>query len=537
MNMRKIIIAADLLQRVRSRCKKKHNAAAWLIACLFLTIEAVAFLNGATAASLHTAFEKSNFIRMTTSAEISIFLDDISSRYKTSKKQILGKSAQGRPMEALFLSKEMVHLFSIPPSPTRLTVMIIGSQHGTEPSGAEAILILARDIVDGPLQSVLNSMNLILIPNGNPDGRDNYRRVNGNEVNLSTNFIALSEPETRAINDVLIRWRPSVILDVHESAIFKRKSLALQGYMTNFEAQFETANNPNIDREILDYSREILLSEIIARVEARGLPARHYIGEITSIHQPIQHGGLSIRNLRNKAGISGAFSFLLENRLDPPFGDFKTPRNIRVRVDKQYCCITAFLDVCSRHQAEILRRSKAAHQKWRETRSENLAHLYSSYACDPARPKISLTLLRLDTGKPTDLSFDYYGRITNRHSLEMPAAYLITAHTDEMIRLFGFHHIEYEIITTPTKFAEGVERIETAVKNSIRSKQSGCVLADTGSLLIRLRQPAGRLIPLLLEPLSNSSIFLDPAYSAFIETGKNFFLYRLRDLGPFEKRR
>jgi hypothetical protein len=542
--MRKIKtnILTGKLKKFRDWWKIQSVIAEWLIACFFLNLSAMVFIGSANATYLQTGLEKSKFKRLTTSAEISQFLDDLSSRFRTAKKLVIGRSAQGRLMEALFLSEEMARFCDNPPFSPRLSVMIIGSQHGTEPSGAEAILFLARDILAGPLKSILNSMNLILVPNGNPDGRDNHRRVNGNSVNLSTNFTTLSEPETRAINDILIRWQPSAVLDVHESAIFKRKSLAVQGYMTDFEAQLEIANNPNVDRGIIEYSREKILPEIIARLEAQGLPARHYIGEITSIHQPIQHGGLSVRNLRNKAGMSGAFSFLLENRLDPPFGDFPTPRNIRVRVDKQYRCITAFLDSCLSHRKEIMIRSEAARRKWREPQSENLIHLFSGYTGDPEHPKISLTLLRLGIGEPTELSFDYHGRVTSRHPLKIPAAYLVTAHTDSMMKLFDFHHIEYEIIANPVEFTAGAEQIETFQKSPTRQKlapaehrsdrQSSSVFADNGSILIRMKQPSRRLIPLLLEPLSNSSIFLDPAYSSFIKPGEHFFIYRLGDLRP-----
>lgn len=72
----------------------------------------------------------------------------------------------------------------------------------------------------------------------------------------------------------------------------------------------EVANNPNVDPEILALGRYHLLPEWIERVQARGLSAQHYIGAITRIAQPLTHGRLWLRNLRNKAGFRGAFSFL-----------------------------------------------------------------------------------------------------------------------------------------------------------------------------------------------------------------------------------
>jgi hypothetical protein len=42
-----------------------------------------------------------------------------------------------------------------------------------------------------------------------------------------------------------------------------------------------------------------------------------------------------------------------------------------------------------------------------------------------------------------------------------------------------------------------------------------------------LRQPARRLIPLLLEPRSNAGFFQDPSLAELLEVGEEFFIYRV----------
>ena len=73
-----------------------------------------------------------------------------------------------------------------------------------EPSGEVALLIMARDIVEKKHSLFFDDMNFIIIPVSAPDGRNAHLRVNGNKVNLSTNFIILSEPETRALYATVI---------------------------------------------------------------------------------------------------------------------------------------------------------------------------------------------------------------------------------------------------------------------------------------------------------------------------------------------
>ena len=49
------------------------------------------------------------------------------------------------------------------PDAHRPTVMLIGSQHGNEPSGTEAVQILVRQVLDGDQQHLLDKMNFIAI--------------------------------------------------------------------------------------------------------------------------------------------------------------------------------------------------------------------------------------------------------------------------------------------------------------------------------------------------------------------------------------
>jgi len=481
--------------------------------------------------------EASGYARVTSAAEIGTYLEALSHRYEQAEHVVLGHSAGGRTLDALLVSRDVAALRRAEAPAGRATVLLVGSQHGTESSGAEAILLVARDLLSGPLAPLLQDMDFLLLPDANPDGRETHRRTNADGINLSTNFVAVTEPETRAIVDLLAKWKPAIVLDAHESAILKKHSLALQGYVTDFQAQFEIANNPNVDAGIRALSRDRLLPEVVERVRAGGLAAQPYIGEITDIHQPIAHGGLSLGNLRNRAGMTGAVSFLVENRLDRADGVYATPRNIRERVRKQYLSIASFLATCHGHEREILAVTAAARRRWQDAGPEPPVDLVSEYAADPQRPYIPITLRRLDDDRPETLRFAYRGRVQNRYVLPVPAGYVVGAHRDAMRSFLNLQHVRYQVVTSASRREAVAQRIVSRQHvpgkhgwgsyRTVLEERRTRIAIEPGDLWIDLRQPARRMIPLLLDPRSNSSIFETPDFAPFAVPGQDFFIHRI----------
>ncbi|MFH0351608.1 MAG: M14 family metallopeptidase [Chromatiales bacterium] len=475
-----------------------------------------------------SALEQSGYMRLTNSAEVSKFLEQLVLRSPFVRKERIGRSAGRRSIDAIWISKPPPARASKNTSLPRLTILLVGTQHGTEPSGGEALLLVARSLALGGMKSLLDGADFIIVPNANPDGRDLHRRVNANNVNLSTDFVLLSQPESRGINDLLLRVRPEVVLDVHESAILKKKTLGREGYLTDFNAQFEIGNNTNIAPEIRRLSLNRMLPEIVREVQRRGLPAQRYIGEITSIRQAITNGGLSLKNLRNKAGMLGAFSFLVENRLDPP-GNYPTHRNIRERVAEQILSIESFLKVVRAHAQEIMAITRAV----RMAPMPRSVYLYTAYERNKNQPRISLRLRRRDTGVAEKRWFDDQRAIATAYKLDPPQAYVVTAHEQPVAAVLTRHHLRYKKITNRRKLAVNAQKIKADGKPLKPGEPAAIhaypveLLLEPGDLWIEARQPEGLILPLLLDPRSTSSIFAYPPFNAALRRGGKFFVYRV----------
>lgn len=130
----------------------------------------------------------------------------------------LGRSVRGRPISATVYGSG------------KKTVLVLGGIHGNE----RATAVLARAFANSLEYDALSGdLTVIVVSEVNPDGLAAGTRVNANGVDINRNFPARSwrpayrdrkhfpgtqpatEPETRAIMQLLERYPPSLIVAFH----------------------------------------------------------------------------------------------------------------------------------------------------------------------------------------------------------------------------------------------------------------------------------------------------------------------------------
>jgi murein peptide amidase A len=136
---------------------------------------------------------------------------------KTSR--LLARSAGGREIEIVTLGDPRLPKF-----------VLIGGIHGDEPEGSQIVVDFIRHA-----ESQVDDFKacVLVIPRYNPDGLDGNERTNGNGVDLNRNFPAKdwssdhrapryfpgsapsSEPETRALVDLLAKEKPFLVVHCH----------------------------------------------------------------------------------------------------------------------------------------------------------------------------------------------------------------------------------------------------------------------------------------------------------------------------------
>jgi hypothetical protein len=296
--------------------------------------------------------------------------------------------------------------------------------------------------------------------------------------------------------------------------------------MTEFQAQLDFANNPAVAQEIQAFCEQEIMTPVLARIEAGGLPAQRYIKEIGSTRQPLTHGGVTARVFRNKAGICGALSFLLETRMDPRDGRYETFRNVKVRRSKQLFCIRHFLAHIVRLKSNIL----DIVEMHSPPRLVSECVLNADFVEHPQEPVTRLPLRRIDTHEIIDIEFVNHRHIRLRAPIHRPAFYYVTKHVDLLAHMLGRHSIGYERI-------QATEQV-TAVELSFSALGPGAdddieintkpiqLQLSVGALRVPVNQVRGQLLPQLLEPQSTSSFFRYERFHALCRLGKPFFIYR-----------
>ena len=153
-----------------------------------------------------TPFEE--FGTLTTRAQGEAFLASLAAATPV-RLTSAGASVAGNPMTVATIGTGPV------------SVCVMGSIHGTEPAGREAIFKYLRNLAESADAGVLDYLTratLSFIPTANPDRIDAGVRENLNGIDLNRDMVNLSQPEARALWSWLTGLQPVLLIDLHEAS-------------------------------------------------------------------------------------------------------------------------------------------------------------------------------------------------------------------------------------------------------------------------------------------------------------------------------
>jgi murein tripeptide amidase MpaA len=110
----------------------------------------------------------------TSHAELVAYIDALQARSNGFGVRILGRSGEGRSLMLLAFSDPRVESPAGMLASGKPTVLIVAQQHGNEPAGSEAALVVAGRLADGDLRPLLDRINVLIVPRANPDGAEAF---------------------------------------------------------------------------------------------------------------------------------------------------------------------------------------------------------------------------------------------------------------------------------------------------------------------------------------------------------------------------
>ena len=405
-----------------------------------------------------------------------------------------GTSQLGVPIEALHFSR----------GPDRPLALLIGQQHGNEPAGAEALLVLARELAEGPLGEVLDKLDVLLLPRANPDGALFDRRLSATKLDINRDHLLLRSPESRAIAWLARPQRPVLVVDSHEYT-------AVGHYAAKFDAlpradlQFQPATDPNLPAVIDEAAMAWFITPLQAGLELAGLHSDWYH---TNAPDPadlrIRMGSWQPDVARNVFGLRHAVSLLVESR-----GIGLGPWHLGRRVHSQVVALRLVLHQAAQH-AQALQALQAQADAQVAAAACHGQLVLQAAATHQQR---SLILLDPDTGadKPLQVAWESALQLQPLRSRARPCGYWLASDQDLAVytlRALGVVvqrlHTDTLLRTQAWVTADDGPDAQPVVVSELRS---AALQAPAGSHYVAMDQPLANLAAAALEP--------DTAYSFY----------------------
>ena len=484
-----------------------------------------------------TFYEKSGYLETPRYDETMSYCKRLAEKSKMITRTTFGTSAQGRALPVMILDRDGLSDPAVIRAKGRIVLLVQACIHPGECEGKDAGLMLFRDFTfpgnhasgPAPDPEILSKVSIVFIPIFNVDGHERfgpYNRINQNgpkemgwrtnaeNQNLNRDFLKADTPEMVAWLALFNRWLPEFFIDIHTT----------DGADYQYVLTYLTEIYGNMDPGLTRWTKEIFNAQLESRMNHLGTPVFPYIefrnwhdprsGLITEAAPPMLSQGYSA--LRNRPGL------LIETHMLKPY---------KQRVSAAYECVVSTLEILS-HEAGNLR---------------SLVETADNFVSSPAFLKTPFTMLfetkmndsvmvdflgyqyksvksELTGGEwfqyskiPETFKVPYFTATTPKVKTDLPYAYIIPAEWKTIIERVKAHGIKVTELGKGTNISIKTCRFKNPkwqqnpyeghhpMTNIEFDEVEETRFFPAGSAIVEVMQPAGRIIPHLLEPKGNGS--------------------------------
>jgi hypothetical protein len=394
-------------------------------------------------------------------------------------------------------------------------VLLVGQQHGDEPAGSEALLAVAQELAHGVLATLLDRIDVVILPRANPDGAAAQRRGSASGIDVNRDHLLLRTPEAQAQAQLVRDFKPVVVVDAHEFAALGRY-VEKFGAAQRFDALVQYAMVANLPPLVTRASEEWFRQPMLQALKAQGLSSEWYYTSSSDLtDKKISMGGVQPDTGRNVNGLRNAISFLIETR-----GSDLGRAHLLRRVHTHVTAIASILKSAAARADDLqkLRRFVDAEVAAQACQGETIVEA----AATPS--EYTLAMLDPQTGadRAVNVAWDSALVLTSVAKRVRPCGYWLGAgQTDAVLRLRGLG-VQVQRVEEAGEL-RGEAYAETAREFGARADVRGSIAdgggvlrvkvttapalidAVAGSYYVGLDQPLANLVIAALEPDTQSS--------------------------------
>ena len=420
-----------------------------------------------------------------------------------------GRSQSGLAIEALHFSS----------GPGHPAVLLVGQQHGDEPAGAEALLVLAQQLAGADLAPLLQKVDVIVLARANPDGADLGVRRAANGLDINRDHLLLRTPEALAQSRLMGEFRPVVVVDSHEHTVVGRY-LEKFGAIQRNDLLLQYAMTANLPPAITRASEEWFRQPLLQALKVEGLTAEWYYTNPTNpTDLRLSMGGAQPDTARNVHGLKNTVSILLESR-----GVGIGRLHLQRRVHSHVVALKSILASAATHADALVALKRDADA---QTAASACSGEVTVLAAQTTQQR---EILMLDpvTGADKAVSVQWHSSLTLRPLITRarPCGYWLAAGADDAVQRLQALGVQVQRLRTATALQaetwREISRVEGARPDVRGALDDGHAVrlvqvqvahedmrlaAPAGSWYVSLAQPLALLAVAALEPDSPNSFF------------------------------
>ncbi|MDA8445791.1 M14 family metallopeptidase [Paracidovorax valerianellae] len=469
----------------------------------------------------------------TTNAEASQWLQQLASTAQGATKATvldLGQSQRGTPLQALVLTHAPGTDIASLDASGKPTVLLIGQQHGDEPAGGEALLVMARELSQGLLEPLLDRINVVIVPRANPDGAEAGTRATANGVDMNRDHLLLNTPEAQALARITRDYRPIAVLDAHEYTVAGR-FLEKFGAIQKYDALLQYATTANVPEFLTKAAREWYHPPMVTALQSQGLTSEWYYTTSTDPQdRRVSMGGTQPDTGRNVNGLKNAVSMLIETR-----GVGIGRLDIQRRVHAQVTALSSALRSTAERAANL---EQVRSFVVRDTAAQACRGQIAIEA-GPTASQRDLVMLDPATGADRTVRVDWNSSLELRTvaSRTRPCGYWLSptaGEAAERLKLLGLQVMRVaepgSLLSDSYQETSREEGARQDVRGAIAGQQDitrvrvttvrTAIDVPAGSYYVPLNQPLANLAVAALEPDTQNSYFANHVITGLSDTAR-----------------